>query len=222
VPSLEGDSIEGFSIRVAESWKLGQADRDNGALLVVAETERRLRIEVGYGLEGVIPDAIAARIIRERIVPRFRAGDMPGGIEAGIDALLAAGRGEVFAPLAEPTQPAPGGDALMMVLMIALAAGTLIGGAFRRSSRPLGALLSGSVAGGITAILLTSLGWGVAGFVLGSLLGFIGPMGGAHIPMGGRHRGGFGGGGFGGGSFGGGGFGGGGGGFGGGGASGGW
>ena len=72
IPTLEGDSIEDFSIRVAESWKVGQKGFDNGAILIVAAKDRRLRIEVGYGLEGVLPDAIASRIIREVIVPEFR------------------------------------------------------------------------------------------------------------------------------------------------------
>lgn len=97
VRSLEGDSLEDFSIRVAERWKVGRKGFDNGVILLVAREEKRLRLEVGYGLEGVLPDAIASRIVRDVIVPRFRAGDYAGGIEAGIDAIFAATRGETLA-----------------------------------------------------------------------------------------------------------------------------
>src|SRR6476660_10226027 len=96
VPSLEGDSLEDFSIRVAESWKIGKKGVDNGAILLIARDDRRLRIEVGYGLEGVLPDAIANRIINEVITPRFRSGDFAGGIEAGIDTMFKVTKGEVL------------------------------------------------------------------------------------------------------------------------------
>jgi uncharacterized protein len=88
IPTLGGEDIEGFSIRVAENWKLGKKGFDNGVILVVAVKDRRLRLEVGYGLEGVLPDAIAKRITSDYIVPRFRAQDYAGGIIAGIDAVL--------------------------------------------------------------------------------------------------------------------------------------
>jgi uncharacterized protein len=87
VPTLAGEDIEGFSIRVAESWKIGKKGFDNGVILLVAVKDRQLRLEVGYGLEGVLPDAIADRIIRDYIVPRFRAQDYAGGVIAGIDAV---------------------------------------------------------------------------------------------------------------------------------------
>lgn len=94
IPSLEGEDLEGFSIRVAESWKIGKRGFDNGVILLIAKNERKLRIEVGYGLEGVLPDALASRIIREIIVPSFRANDFAGGIEAGVEAILKVTRGE--------------------------------------------------------------------------------------------------------------------------------
>jgi uncharacterized protein len=87
-PTLDGEDIEGFSIRVAENWKIGKKGFDNGIILVVAVKDRRLRLEVGYGLEGVLPDAVANQIISEYIVPRFRAQDYAGGIITGIDAVL--------------------------------------------------------------------------------------------------------------------------------------
>ena len=85
LPSLEGEALEPYSHQVATTWKLGQKGTDNGVLLVVALKERRLRVEVGYGLEGTLTDLRSARIIRNDIVPRFKAGDMPGGIKAGVD-----------------------------------------------------------------------------------------------------------------------------------------
>ena len=88
IPTLDGEDIEGFGIRVAESWKVGKKGFDNGVILVVAVKDRRLRLEVGYGLEGVLPDATAKTIISDYIVPRFRAQDYAGGIISGIDAVL--------------------------------------------------------------------------------------------------------------------------------------
>lgn len=87
-------TLEDFAVRAAEKWKAGQAQTDNGAVLFVFVDDRKLRIEVGYGLEGAIPDAIAKRITDEEIVPRFRANDYPGGVEAGVNALMAASKGE--------------------------------------------------------------------------------------------------------------------------------
>ena len=85
IPTLDGEDIEGFSIRVAENWKIGKKGFDNGVILVVAVKDRRLRLEVGYGLEGVLPDAIAKRVTADYIVPHFRQQDYAGGIVAGID-----------------------------------------------------------------------------------------------------------------------------------------
>ena len=104
IPSLEGEDIEGFSIKVAENWKIGKKGFDNGVILLIAKNDRKLRIEVGYGLEGVLPDALASRIIREVIVPRFRANDYAGGIESGVEAILKVTQGE---PLPEPARNQP-------------------------------------------------------------------------------------------------------------------
>jgi uncharacterized protein len=104
VPSLEGEDIEGFGIKVADKWKIGKKGFDNGAILIISQKDRHLRIEVGYGLEGVLPDAIANRIIQEQIVPRFRNGDFPGGIEAGVDAIMKVTQGEAL-PVAQRRKP---------------------------------------------------------------------------------------------------------------------
>jgi uncharacterized protein len=122
VTSLEGDPIEDFGIRVVEQWKLGRADKDDGLLLLVAVEDRLTRIEVGYGLEGVIPDALAGRIVDSVITPRFRAGDYAAGIEQGLAQLMSVARGEAT-PL--PQQPAseneraPAGRALAWLLLLA-------------------------------------------------------------------------------------------------------
>jgi len=218
VPSLEGDAIEDFGIRVAERWKIGQAGRDNGAIVIVAVADRRARIEVGYGLEGAVPDALAARILRERMIPRFRAGDMGAGLVDGTRALMQAARGEVLAPLA-PT----GAERLrgaLEPLLFAVFFGASVGAVIGRKRAALAALVGGGIAAAIAFATTRILGLGLGGFAGGALLApLLGAANMASPRHGGFGRGGFGGGGFGGG---GGGFSGGGGGFGGGGASGSW
>jgi len=102
VPTLAGDNLESFSLRVAEKWRLGQAGRDNGVLLLVAMAERKIRIEVGYGLEGAIPDSLAGQIIRREMAPKFRQGDFAGGIEAAVSALQQAAAGAYQAAAPDP------------------------------------------------------------------------------------------------------------------------
>ena len=94
IPALEGDSLEDFSIRLAEKWKIGQKGRNNGAILLIVKNERKLRLEVGYGLEGALPDALAGSIIRNEISPKFKEGQFYVGIDAGIKAIMAATKGE--------------------------------------------------------------------------------------------------------------------------------
>ncbi len=101
VPTTEPESIEQFSIRVAEAWKIGRKKIDDGALLVVAKNDRRLRIEVGYGLEGALTDATTRRIIDEDITPKFKSGDFAGGISAGVDRMIRVIDGEKL-PAPEP------------------------------------------------------------------------------------------------------------------------
>ncbi len=94
VPSLQGDDIDRFSISVAEAWKPGQKGRDNGVLLVIAQAERKVRIEVGMGLQGVLPDITAGRIIRETMRPYLKDSNYDQGITAGVDSIIAATKGE--------------------------------------------------------------------------------------------------------------------------------
>lgn len=100
IPSLEGDPIEDFSIRVVEAWKLGREGVDDGALFLIVPGDRRMRIEVGYGLEPTLTDAKSRRILDDIVTPMFRAGDMAGGIAAGVEAIAMVAEGsELPAPV---------------------------------------------------------------------------------------------------------------------------
>src|SRR6267142_1472778 len=101
VPTTDQESIEQFSIRVAEAWKIGRKKVDDGALLVIAKNDRHLRIEVGYGLEGALTDVTTKRIIDEVITPKFKSGDFAGGISAGVDRIIRVIDGEKL-PAPEP------------------------------------------------------------------------------------------------------------------------
>jgi len=218
VPSLEGEPIETYSMRVVEAWKIGHSRLDNGALLLVAPKERRARIEVGYGLEGAVPDVIAKRIIEDVMIPYFRAGDLAGGIAAGTEALMHAAAGEEVQAERRPERTeAPGPDEMHRVLFAALFAG-FIGAAVGRRRLLLGSGVGGALGAVFAYLLVGSLFAAAAGFVIAAILGLAGQARGGR---GGLGRAGWMGGGFGGGG-GGGGFSGGGGGFGGGGASGSW
>jgi uncharacterized protein len=114
VPSLEGETVEAFAEKVFRGWALGQKGKDNGVLVVIATGDRRMRIEVGYGLEGTLTDSMAGSIIRNAMAPRFKAGDYPGGTEAGVRAILGALEGNaaavpVDAPAAGGGDPSSGG-----------------------------------------------------------------------------------------------------------------
>ena len=113
-PSLPSPSLEDFTVRTAQAWRVGQKKLDDGLVLFVFVAERELRIEVGYGLEGKLPDIVAKRVIEDVIAPRFRAGDPAGGLEAGVDALITAieggpspGTSDSAAPLASPGSERP-------------------------------------------------------------------------------------------------------------------
>lgn len=230
VPSLEGEPIESYAMRVAEAWKPGRKGIDDGILIVIAPSDRMARVEVGYGLEGAVPDAVANRILQETMFPRFREGRLSEGIEAGVSALMQATRheaaGSVARPRAQPerrSEPDP-----ISTLVLAVVLGSLAGAPLRRGhARPAGALIAGAVAGTLAWLMVASLAVSVLAGVLGVALGWFGPAAGAGLTRSryGYGRGGFGSGGWGGGfggSAGGGGFSGGGGSFGGGGASGRW
>lgn len=105
LPSLEGEPLEDYSIKVARTWKLGRAGKNDGILVLVARDDHKVRIEVGYGNEGALTDAAAGRIIRDRMVPRFRAGDYAGGIKDGVAAVIGTLDG-TYTPPADVPLPA--------------------------------------------------------------------------------------------------------------------
>jgi len=120
VASLEGDSLEDFSMRVVEAWKLGQAKHDDGLLLLIALKEHKIRIEVGYGLEGVIPDVLASRVIRNVLTPALRKNDTAGGLDAAFDILMKAGRGEKVSQPPRSTARRRGGPSMPVQLLLLL------------------------------------------------------------------------------------------------------
>ena len=219
LPTTAPETIEQYALRVAEQWKLGRKKIDDGAILVIAKTDRTLRIEVGYGLEGALNDATSKRIISEIITPRFKQGDFSGGITAGVDQIMRVIDGE---PLPEPnTRPAGGTADIQQYVPVFLIVALVLGGLLRATlGRVPGALATGGAVGVIAWLFAGAVSIALIAGVIALLFTLLSSS------MGGRgvrgHRGGFGAGGFGRGGFGGGGFGGGGGGFGGGGASGRW
>lgn len=225
VPTTQPESIEQYSMRVVEASKLGRRKIDDGILLLIARNDRAVRIEVGYGLEGAVPDVMANRIIEQVIVPRFRASDYYGGIDEAVTRLIALVEGE---PLPEPERnpAAPSGQGigsfLPILLMLVFVGGAILRGVFGSFG---GAAVTGGIAG-VIAWLLTSatviaIGAGVLAFIF-TLIGGGGGGGWSNRRGWGGGFGGFGGGWGGGGFGGGGGWSGGGGSFGGGGASGRW
>ncbi len=219
VSTTRPEAIEQYSLRVAEAWKLGRAKPDDGALLLLAKDDRELRIEVGYGLEGTLPDATANRIIEDTMVPMLRQGNFAAALNAGVDQMIRVIDGE---PLPPPDQAWQRNGGQLFQLLPFLFIALLVGSAVLRAvfGRTLGSVLSGGAMGLIvwlfSQLLWASLGVAVVAFIIALAGGF--GRGGWSSPGGGF--GGLGGGGFGG--LGSGGFGGGGGGFGGGGASGRW
>jgi uncharacterized protein len=213
LPSTQPETIEQYSIRVAESWKIGRAKADDGAILIIAKNDQRLRIEVGYGLEGAIPDVVAKRVIREVIAPHLLANDFYGGIRDGTQTLMKLIDGERLPPPARAQTRAPAVDyqsLFVILLVVVVVAGGMLKAIF---GRLFGSAATGAAAGFIAWVLAGALGAAVIAGIVAFLMAL---MGGGR----GSYPGSFGGGGWGGG--GGGGFSGGGGGFGGGGASGSW
>ncbi|MDH4153073.1 MAG: TPM domain-containing protein [Nitrospira sp.] len=168
IPSLEGESLEEFTHRVATTWKLGRKGTDNGVLLLVAIKERKVRIEVGYGLEGVLTDIRSAQIIRNEIVPRFRSGDMSGGVLAGTNAIVKTIEGTY-----EATESAPSRQASTVVeqVVVAVIVGLFVGLLFSHVHRFIGPVAGAGIstllapwvvpallASGVTVVLLLLMG----------------------------------------------------------------
>lgn len=229
VPTTQPEEIAQYSIRVADQWKVGRKKVDDGLIVVVAKNDHKLRIEVGYGLEGVIPDIVARRVIRETIAPHFVEGDFYGGLKAGTDQLMKLVDGEKLPPPAEQGTRQPGQGADLQSLFVILLVVIVVAGGIL--TKVLGRLFGSAATGGVAGFIALAIAGTMIAAVAAGILAFfltlmLGGVGGA---LAGGRRGGWGGGpwigGGSGGSWGGGGGGGwsgGGGGFGGGGASGSW
>jgi uncharacterized protein len=167
VPTLNGDDISRYAVEVFEKWKLGKAEKDNGALFLIAVNDRKMRIEVGYGLEGVLTDAVSGRINRNEVAPRFRTGDYDGGVKAGVNAIIQTIKGEYKNE--EPPQQrkrkrgTPISTIIILLIIIFIAsrrrgggggsggywaAGSMLGGGFGGSSSSWGGGGGGSDFGG--------------------------------------------------------------------------
>jgi uncharacterized protein len=224
VPTTQPEEIEQYSYRVADAWKLGRKDVNDGVLLTVAKNDHHVRIEVGRGLEGAIPDVTSARIIREYITPKFRSGDFDGGISDAVDALGKLIDGEPLPPPLDNNETEHKYSHFFLNNMVFFIFGIfwlrgLVGGLPSVPRAGVIGAIAAAVAWFLSGLMIASVGLGIFGIVIG----LVGGAGGGFANRGGSGGwsggGGFGGGGFGGG---GGGFSGGGGSFAGGGASGSW
>jgi len=222
IPTTGDETIEQYGIRVADQWKIGREGVDDGVIFLVAMQDRKMRIEVGYGLEGAIPDALAKRIITQIVTPEFRAGHFYDGINDGVDAIISLVNGEELPVASQGSRGTKGSAPKVSYLLIIL--GLIVFGTINAVLKKKLGKVPGAL---ITSVLIFVLCWfiiniatAITATLIMSLI-FNLPHGGGR--GGGYHGGGFYGGGYsGGGGFSGGGFSGGGGGFGGGGASGGW
>jgi uncharacterized protein len=183
VPTTQPETIEQYSIRVAEAWKIGRKKIDDGALLVVAKDDRKLRIEVGYGLEGALNDVTAKRIIDEVITPKFRSGDFAGGISAGLTRIIAVIDGEPLpAPAEAPSQQVNFAWANDINPGLALFGIIFMGGILRALlGRLIGAAATGGVVGLVAwflaASMAASLFAGIIVFVIALVIDLTSPQG---------------------------------------------
>lgn len=198
VPSLEGDTIEGFAIKVAEAWKPGQQGKDNGILLVLAKKERKIRIEVGKGLQGALPDITSGQIIRNVIAPHLRSGNIDQGISAGVGALIDATKGEFKASTTDrkAMKKKKSGYGFFIVLLLLALGATAVAGSSSRTAGAIAGSISLPTAAGIglgaalsKLALLAVLG-GIAGILISLLMRLFNSSGGSG---GGYHGGGWGG-----------------------------
>jgi len=189
VPTTQPETIEQFSIRVAEAWKVGRKKIDDGAILVVAKNDRHLRIEVGYGLEGALTDVTSRRIIDEIITPKFRSGDFGGGIADGVERMMRVIDGEAL-PVPSPTVNFGSLDDLAPLFIITLFASVGVGGPFRAAlGRLLGSLVTGGIITALSWFILGSFGLALALGGLGFVIGFIADLFSGITPGTGRSRG---------------------------------
>lgn len=195
VPTTQPETVEQYAVRVEEIWKLGRKGVDDGVLLLIAKNDRKLRIEVGYGLEGVLPDAVAKRIIEDDITPRFKQGDFYGGISAGVERIVRVIDGEALpAPKAHPQQG--GGMDFQTLLIFGFILVFVVGRILRAIfGRFLGAGIVGAIAGAIAWMIGGAVVIGVIIAIIAFIFALFGDKLGGSGGSGGYSGGGFGGGG---------------------------
>lgn len=182
VPTTQPEDIAQYSLRVAEAWKIGREKEDDGVIVVVAKNDRKMRIEVGYGLEGAIPDAIAKRIVSDVMAPQFRQGDFAGGLNASADHLMALISGEAL-PAPKPAKTSSNAffEWLPMLMFVAIFSGMLLRGVF-------GTFFGSALNGGALGVLVWILGGAIVTVILVVLAAFV-----FTLAMGGSRGGGLGG-----------------------------
>lgn len=153
VPAIEGGDIDGYAIQVFEKWKLGKATKDNGVLFLISVQDRQMRIEVGYGLEGVLTDAISSRINRNEVAPRFRQGDYDNGVKAGVSAIIQTIKGEYKNDDPAPQQRrkkkgSPLVSIIIFIVLIIIASRRKGGGGGGGGWSAAGGFLAGTMMGG--------------------------------------------------------------------------
>lgn len=167
IPTTGGESIEAYAVRAFEQWALGRKGIDDGLLLVVARADRTVRIEVGYGLEGAVPDAVAHRVIQEYLVPKFRSGDFAGGIEAAVTALAKLVQGEPLPPpmsgnaVREPVTP----EFVPLLVMLFFVA-TVVRGALGRANAAVRGTLTAAVVAAAGRLMFGAPWWLVGALAL--------------------------------------------------------
>ncbi len=199
VPSLQGDDIDQFASHVFDQWKIGQKGKDNGILLVLAQTERKVRIEVGMGLQGVLPDITAGKIIRDVMRPHLKSGNFDQGINAGVDAIMAATKGEFKASPQDASRQAhkkkSSFSTILIIAAIAIGVCGMISRYLGAAAGAIGVPLAATLAFpglGVMMLFMIALGGLIGGFLLSMLLS--GMSSGGGYGGGGYWGGGFGGG----------------------------
>jgi len=163
LPTTQPETIEQYAVRVEEAWKLGRKGVDDGVLLVIAKEDRKLRIEVGYGLEGVLPDAVAKRIVADDIAPRFKQGDFYGGVTAGVDRITGVIAGEALPPPTAAPAQQRGGDNWNHLFVIGFVVVFVVGGILR-------AIFGRFIGAGIVSVVVGIIAWSIAGVFLVALI----------------------------------------------------
>lgn len=174
IPSLDGQILEDYSLDVARQWGIGTKDRNSGVLLLIAKNDRKIRIEVGYGLEGALTDIRSGQIIRDRMAPAFRQNDYYGGISSGIDGIIAAIHGEADPNIGKSTQHTPAASfPWEFILFIGFITISWLGSILARTKSWWAGGVLGGIAGVITGLIFGFLFIGIASIFILTILGLL-------------------------------------------------